>query len=479
MGPILGWELKAKPSDTYSGNWVFDRVRVAGHRWLLAVSGLLVVAASAVFCQRYLDPEATIYLVDHLRDAPLVVKIFDIQRNDYSIFRARELSYFFNILDGYFIWWSFQNGLEHYLSVVFYCCLALITFGHQWFCSRYLSEPRHQTGLFVLLYLSSASVFMSGSYFRTSKILVSVCAFFLAWMVFLSIHLPRTARDKKFLGWRWAASVGLLVLAGALCDEQGVLLGGLFLCLFGGLFVLVPNVRLGFGSLGVGVGLIFYAVYRSWLGPMIIAYFFKQPPPQNSLGKFGMSAGEFESAANSVVAGLGMLWTWYQTLFGSNALTAGLVGGASAVLVVYLWRKPFGRLRWVPIGVSVLVFTFFIVGNTLMVARHPPLALPFVRIVYYGLPFITLALVGTQILVAVAQKHFPQIQTAITAGLVVLLVANIFALPSQIQIRRQGYKKFLNLEYESIGDGIRQCIHGNLVVPKLYSAETQLCTLLN
>ena len=137
---------------------------------------LSIIAFSIIFRQGgYSHPESQSFILNYLDNRPVTQKIFDIQKNDWGFYQARELSYFFDMIDAHFIQLSVRFGFPHFYSLTHFVgllltliILYLIYFKLLKFKSLIIFT------LLTALFLTAPATFFSGIFFRTSKILTIV-----------------------------------------------------------------------------------------------------------------------------------------------------------------------------------------------------------------------------------------------------------------------------------------------------------------
>lgn len=123
----------------------------------------------------FLHTESKKYIFNYLDNRPLAQKIFDIKRNDWAAYQARELSYLFDIIDAYFIKYSIKLGLPHFYSISYFIGLVAILPLSYSICIKYLRLRSPLIfGLLAALFLTAPSTFFSGFFLRSAKILTAV-----------------------------------------------------------------------------------------------------------------------------------------------------------------------------------------------------------------------------------------------------------------------------------------------------------------
>lgn len=80
----------------------------------------------------HLDLESAAFLGNYLADRSLPELVFDPARNDWKLYQARELSYFFDCLDARFIGWSIRHGWCQFYTLSGFLMLTAAVFVQQY-----------------------------------------------------------------------------------------------------------------------------------------------------------------------------------------------------------------------------------------------------------------------------------------------------------------------------------------------------------
>src|SRR3989338_7317875 len=170
-----------------------------------------------------LHPESQSFILNYLDNRPIYQKVFDIQKNDWGYYQGRELSYFFDMIDAYFIKTSINLGLPHFYSLTFYAGLMIILVILYLIYFKLLKyRSLILFTLTVAIFLSSPAVFFSGIFFRTAKILTGVILTFMVFAIIkFLLNQPSLSDLKTFLLSFGITSLGILI---SLVDRQGFFL---------------------------------------------------------------------------------------------------------------------------------------------------------------------------------------------------------------------------------------------------------------
>lgn len=179
---------------------------------LLAAATALCLLSSLVY-QRgafLYSIEADRFLVHYLADRGIIGKCLDVALNDWTNYQGRELSYIFDCLDARVIAVSTALRLPHFYSFTYYAALAFIAAMFVDISRRRLKLDHATIGLLLAVFLTSPTIFFSGFFYRSAKVLVAL---------FLTAAIWALAR-RSARAWPLPAAMLLLGLA----DMQGRLL---------------------------------------------------------------------------------------------------------------------------------------------------------------------------------------------------------------------------------------------------------------
>lgn len=195
--------------------------RLDHSRLIILISAVLLYSllVYSIAFQRggVLYSESQTFILNYLDHRSFWQKIFAVNLNDWGFYQARELSYFFDFIDANFINLFIKIGLPHFYSLTYYVGLLIIIILTPILLERFFKLKSVTTNtLLIGLFLTSPITFFSGSFFRSSKILVSVFILLISLLIFEL--LGAKSRKKRLL-----IGAGLMVasLAMALSDRQG------------------------------------------------------------------------------------------------------------------------------------------------------------------------------------------------------------------------------------------------------------------
>jgi hypothetical protein len=412
---------------------------------LLVIGTLLTFVASALVLRGgMLHPEVYLYLPYHLDEQrALLTRVFDVFHADTGAYSARELSYFFDLLDAHFIAWSIDHGRPHFLSACHYVFCGGAAALMWWFARHRLLHSRAHAALLVAIFLMTPMVFLGGGYFRSAKSGVAVSLLTCACCV-------APAFSRKITGVSVAAWLGTFfaTLMMGLFDRQGVFLGMLLaLVLFVHAVVARDRSRVIWFA-APALALVLLQSYNRAIGPALIAHFEGFRP-----------SFEFQQLPWAE------LWhsrrAWFDFLFYGPALMLDNlrfllgsvpVAGAVGLLMAAAWRlgphwpwparvekiwtlaqrKWSGRIMVASLPIALLTM------NALMVLRVKAVVGLDFRRVYYGLPSVAVFWIAVACAIAVARRTrlLKTHQTFLL--LLVALVCNVLALAEHRQIIRLG-----------------------------------------
>ena len=362
--------------------------------------------------------EAQMYLPYHLSGRPLLSRIFDSKVLDQGMYQARELSYVADAVDCRFIALSTRLGFPHFLSLTYYVCAILIAVLLWRFLSTDLGLDRIASAVLVLVFLFSPVVFLSGGYFRSSKILVCLFCMLLVRLLYpMLASLAGRPRDGLLL-----ASLGL---AGALSDRQGFYL---LVCLAAFLVVYwmlyrsrAAMIALAGAAAACAISLVYNYLVAPELTLLLNGYwpsFWYQHLPWP---RFLASPAAYVAVGARLFAG-------------SVGFLFGNVGAliAAVFLVGMLWcvRRGYGSFWWRAMAAGIAAL---IAMDALMVLRHGALVWEDLRRTYYWLPQILLVAILAG---AAAPKDRPGI---VRIAALLILALNLASLPGHRAIVRTAH----------------------------------------
>jgi hypothetical protein len=363
--------------------------------------------------------EAQLYLPYHLSGTPLVQRLFDSKILDQGMYQARELSYAADAVDCHFIALSARLGVPHFLSLTYYVCVIIITLLLWRFFRADLSLDPAVAAALILLFLASPVVFLSGSYFRSSKILV--CLF----CMLLIPKLYRVLRQEHANRWDGCA-LAAIGFAGTLADRQGFYL---LVCLaaFLAAYWLARRTRSAAVALAAAVAACTLAVaYNDFFAPRMTlllngywpSFWYQHLPWARFL----------ETPAAYIAVGARLFMGSAAFLFGN---LPALLAAIPLAAILWLVHKGFGGF-WAAIAAAGIAA--LIVMDTLMVVRHGALVWDDVQRVYYWLPQTLLLVVLAGF---AAGKPWVGSRLWILRGILLLmLAANVASLPAHRAIVR-------------------------------------------
>lgn len=89
--------------------------------FLLFTSSVFIVQKHGV-----LHPEALERIPNYLDERNFFQKVYDIDKNEYGLYQARELSHFFDYIDANFIKFSASIGSPHFYSLLYFISIFII-----------------------------------------------------------------------------------------------------------------------------------------------------------------------------------------------------------------------------------------------------------------------------------------------------------------------------------------------------------------
>lgn len=407
---------------------------------VLAVSvflSLLMIALSIAFHfyhdATFLHPESQSFVLNYSDDRSFVEKIFDVKKNDWDQFQARELSYVFDWLDVQWITWSAQQGWLHFFSLTHILSMGFISIFLVYMAIQFYGKMMAAPAIALsLLFLSSPTPFLSLFYFRSSKALVAVSV---ALIFYLLIRLYRSSPSPRLS----SPSLTALALATPLLDKQGLFfILALFVYFLGlAMWKKRPLERLVAIRLGAGVG--FGLLYTVLIGPWLIEWIHGYAPSQ-----------EFQNLTRPDLHRPALGWAYLTQpfflimdqltfLFGGKRWPQGLIFALLIVAGILLSKKKRTE-RAVLLAYVYGCLSFML---AVMIYRHSAILWADVRRIYYWTPLLVLVLIGAQLGIAhflERRKTFrPLFQYGIFAVLLLLVSFNLKNIPKHWDHLKNGH----------------------------------------
>ena len=427
---------------------------------------LLLLAASVTYMVTngcfYIE-ECGLLLNHHLSDKSVLWRIFYIPyipRTESYVFRARELSYFFNLLDAQFIRICFQMGLPHFVSVTYLLSLLAIGIIHFYYSYNLF---KYSANLFTalifsyLVFLASPTVFYSTQYFRTGNILAGLFIFWQGWLLF-SMIIRRCmigAVDKPIV---FSSLYFLVTTAAGLSGEQGLFITT---ALNGILFCWTMKYRtktMWCATVAAICSLVLLACYRFYFGQFLITWV------------TGLKVQHREILSTNMLD----LYTWFGVVHDAFDLLLHYFSNFLAQLpiplillfivslgVFMLYRMLIVERKWNSISSTSrllraitspfamllyaifmlwLMLIFMTVGSSqdIRFQMHSPyVALPFLKMWYYPLPITVLSLLMLSALMCYLSQFINEKKKVLfTVVIVLLLLGNLYSLRSNHTVMR-------------------------------------------
>ena len=323
-----------------------------------AFSAVILILAIACHGGGYLHPESSEFLLNYTAERPLLNIIFDPQKNDWSLYQCRELSYFIDWIDAQIVFALLKIKCVWFISfstIVF----SLFTIFFQQYAGRQIF-PR-LPGAFFTFHAAALALLpaLTGSiFFRSSKLMTTAG---LTVLIFGSAL--RCLKKNVFF-----ASLKVCTFAAAvtvLADRQGVFYVTLFtgvlavMQFFHPRYALKKVLRICSIIITAAVAANIFAV------PLIINALNNYMPDFSYQGNFPVRSIFFHGA-DFFIANLG-------NAFGglANVQYAEKCGLVFFCLIIYLLFR--FRHRHLPFWIFPGVSIGIVICCEIMTLRHPPL----------------------------------------------------------------------------------------------------------
>jgi len=387
--------------------------------------------------------EMYIRLPFYMSDMPLLNKLFDSKILDDYCYRARELSYFLDVIDFGFVKFSIEKGFPHFLSLTHYI-FSIATGCVLWsFCVKELNlKPLMGVG-WLLLFWTSPAIFLSALN-RTGKIWVTLLTAILFYFLYKVAVASKKRFDSQFSKESWFLYF-IIIFMMVFIDEQGIFLGitSLLFLIIWNFFVRNKNIYV---MIWIGAGVMLtHGLYRYLIAPALTLIINGYRPDfsfQELPVLFFMN-----NPATSLLSGLSLYIDSFRFLTGN--LPVAVAYGLLILFILfpfyYLYSSktlPDNDKKFFMLSLAaLLIISFFmlIMMHSFMVLKSPNLMWPEFRRVYYWSPtVITLAMT-----LAVLTKIFYKLRVSrwfIITGMCLAVIGNIIALPEhKAIILNQGY----------------------------------------
>jgi hypothetical protein len=402
-------------------------------RWLWPVAFALLLVWSVVIQHGgYFHYEGQFFLSNYLTPRGFADTIFSVHRNDWDCFMARELAYVFDWFDAQAVVVGARLGMPHLYSFTTYVALFLIAVTMWHFLSRHAAPIGATTaGLLVALFLTSPVASLSGYYYRSSKVLLSLLLLLAVREIF--------GRDRTRTRFAWRLFA--IALALTLVDRGGIFLAFVLGVLLAIVALVRRDRRLWPHLAALAAAGAANVIYNQYVGRWLVS----------------RVDGEWPSLFGQRVRVLDLLRErWHYTsaiklirdqidfVFGNWHPAMGFVIGGLIALGYWLRASPtdesLGRRSFIA---SRLPFVLFVVGAGMvgllcmvMLYKLNSVVWPESRRVYYWLPVATIIPIAAAFALATLVDRFPRAATPTRLVLAAMVITNLFALPGHQAIIR-------------------------------------------
>ena len=359
-----------------------------------------------------LHQESAFFFMNYSADRPLLDIVMDPLRNDWGLYQARELSYFFDFLDTKFVAFLLQRQIVWFHSICSLILCGMMIFCQQYFTRRFFPKvPGIMVTALSLLFVLSPQVNVL-DYFRCAKYLIGLGlwgALFAGYAVF--------RYDTKLGRSCFLLSLLLMVLgdrqgfffAAAVCGTAGMLM--LCFCFSRDHAPVAPR-RLRFVILGSFAAVLAGVLNDLYLTPAVVRALNGYAPDFSYQRDIVF---EPKNISDGILFFFGNAGNWFSadtrrlmtTAFTGMFLTAGLV------LELFAEHRR-GKRRAVPLA----LLWFCAAGASIvcaagMAARHPAVMVPGVIYGAYAMPMMILCFFLLTLTAAGGTKWFGRILTGL------------------------------------------------------------------
>ncbi len=418
--------------------------------FVLVIVAPVVISIVVQYGGLYLNNESSSFLLNYWdRSRSLFSLVFDPLTNDWGLYQARELSYFFDYLDASFILSCIKSGIPHYFSLItilFYisAAIAFMYFG----LKEFKNTDDYSILIISLMMLIMPGTFWGLCFFRSSKpacmLSLTVLSFGLYWFFNNFRKDGNDAQKKKALLLIFVFEVFMLMM-----DRQGVIFT-VIISIGSCLALIILSWRRQTDGFGWMVKLLIFTLialswgtfYNLYLGPKIIfagnGYY-----PSSAFQSMGLeSLFNFRGGLTFIMYNMGGMLGGLGTVAGY--LFAILIGiGILSPLIK-------GNSNPAIVDKSIYCFTAyayvmicFIGSVNIMTFRHQPLLWPDVIRGGYFNPFMVVILFFFAISINsfLSTYDFRGNKYIVITILSFLLLANVMYLPKAREVIMNGHVK--------------------------------------
>ena len=373
-----------------------------------------------------LHQESCFFFMNYLDSRPLIDIVMDPHRNDWGMYQARELSYFFDFLDTKFVAFLLQRQIVWFHSI---CSLLLC--GMMIFCQQYLTRrffpgvPGLAVTAFSLLFILSPQV-NALTYFRCAKYLAGLGlwgALFAGYAVF--------RYDTERSRFWFPATLLLMVLsdrqgfffAAAVCGTAGVLMLCFRLCRD---YAPVLSRRLRFVIVSSFLVVLAGVLNDLYLAPALIEVLNDYTPNFAYQRDIVFEPKNISDGILFFFGNAGNLFSADTRHLMTTAVT-GMLLSAGVMLELFAEHRK-GKRRAVPLA----LLWFCAAGASIvcavgMAARHPAVMRPEVLYGTYAMPMTIICFFLLTLTAAGGTKRFRRILTGFLFAAIVLRLGAEFA----------------------------------------------------
>ena len=403
----------------------------------------VVISCSFIVCSiyawkgGYLHNETDAFLVSHLSDRSMIEKVLCPHLDSARFYQARELSHLFENIDAHFILWSVDHGFPHFLSIVTYLLLTILSIGFWRFMVDWLGMKKVDAVLLLTLFWTTPCIFLSGPYFRDAKQLTTVFLFFLIFLILKRVfgNLKSMSADlnvgvKKYPGSRLWILTFFLALAACWSDRQGFFLTAaiLLIMMFAGLWF--KGGRFWIAVTALMAALVLHSIWNYYIGPLLIRHvndvvvsFEYQKPQWNEF---------FNNPSIHLWRGLILMTNTLKSMLGN-------VSSSFCILFVFIAGYTLSRIsgtKYPTVIFLMLLIVLLSVMNTFMIMRLPQLVYPSMLTTYYVLPATVLFFTVLMVSVCQALKYNLISRSALRLSIIMIIALNLANLPGQLEMAR-------------------------------------------
>jgi len=412
-------------------------MKIKINKYLIASFFFSIIIISSIIYTNggILHLESVLRIPNFLDNRSIPEKIFtNVFVNDGGSYQSRELSYFFDILDSYFIKFCIQVGIPHFYSITYFICLLGICLSCFYISIKYFKSSSLTVPLLLgMIFLTSPNAFFNGFFFRSSKPLVSLL------LALIMIFVFKIIKTKYFQN-KYLIILSIIIFLMTLADRQGYFIALAFLLTFSVLLILSKKkVYLGL-IIAALISVILSNTYAYILGPNLI-YHFSHVWPSLQYLTFPLDKFVYLWEKLLFKASANFSLDAFDFLFGNvNRLLGFIFIALFSYSIIFLGAINSYHKKLL-FTIVLLFFCLDLIMNAIQINELSLLLWPDVRRAVYTMPSTVLILLGLNLTFTNILTKWPRFKKIIIIFLLIILMLNIISLNYHKSVLANGFMK--------------------------------------